>query len=189
MKNKSFIQTVLRGLILIVPIIGFFYIFREFYQFISTQIDHVMETTTIDNRFLIFLGFIASVLVIIGILYLVGLTSQTKPVHKFTRWLDGELVQISDVYRKIKLNIDNTTEFTVDDHPPIFVQFGEAERPGFLMELHNDIGKATVFIPKNFNDFNGHVYIVFIKHIRYAKAESTEFVASLDHLGEGLDIS
>lgn len=188
MKSKFF-ATVLKGFIIIIPILALALLLRQFLDLISNYVNKMMGNLGLDNDLQIALVTIASILVILLAAYLVGLISDTKILKNFSKRVDEELQNISVVYRTIKLRLDNSSAFMMQDRPPVFVMFGDAERPGFLINAHPELAKTTVFIPKDFNNFQGEVYIVDSRKVRKAKESKNEFVLHLNHLGDGLDIS
>lgn len=188
MKSK-FLTTALKGFIIIIPVIALVLLFQEFYDLISTNVNKIMDTLGIESHLQFFLVLLVSAIIILFISYGVGLITNTDAFKKFSKTLDEQLQSLSKTYRNIKLQFDNSTAFLLEDRPPIFVRFGNVERPGFLIETDEAEQKAVIFIPKKYNDFDGNVYVVALSDIRRAKDDKNDFVLSLNHLGQGLNVS
>ncbi len=188
MKSK-FASTVLLGLAVIIPILAGMYLFRDLYQKLSGLLKKILQETPLTSTGQLILVILLTLLILVLIAYLVGLISRSKPIVKLAKNLDEWLLNVSPLYRSRKVKIDNQTLFMTDECPPVFVLFGENERPGFLMEKKPEFNKHIVFIPKNFSNYDGHVYIVPMENVRLANTDKYSFIASLDRLGYGLDIS
>ncbi len=191
MKNSgktTFLKTTFRGLLIILPIIGAVYLFNNLFSFFKKNINKIMETIGLETHFQAWIVLILTLSLVLLILYVIGLASRTQPLVKLSKWLDQQLLENIEFYRTIKLNLDNSLQFLLEDRPAIFVTFGASERPGFLMEKANSEGKCVVFIPKNFNTFNGNIYIVKQEHIRFAKSSSSDLIFAISHLGAEMDI-
>ncbi len=148
----------------------------------------IIDNTSLDTDFQVVIVAILTLVVLILLTYFVGRVVSSRD-SKLAKWIDEQLMANIPAYRDIKLKLDNSSTFLIEDHPPIFVNFGNAERPGFLMEKKEDLKKCVVFIPKDFNSFNGNIYIVGEDQVRLANSDKDEFVIAMDHLGKNLDIS
>ncbi len=184
-----FLKTTFTGFLIIVPILGAIYLFRNLFIAIEKQVNNIIEITPLDTSLQVFIVFLVSLLVLILIAYAVGMISKTDPLRKMATWLDMQLMDFSDVYRSFKLNVDNNLQFLIENKPPVFVRFGESERPGFLMEQVQEEARAVVFIPKDFNRHDGNIYIVPNANVRMAKAEASDFIYAMEHLGSGMNIA
>ncbi len=188
MKN-NFLKTSLRGALFLIPILGVGYLFYQLFIVLGDISDKIIENTPLNKHWQVFVAIVISIIALLFITYIAGRISKSKAVVKLSKSIDEELLSLSPAYRKFKISLDNQARFLVENRPPIFVRFGDKERPGFLIDSHNHLGRAVVFIPKNFNNYDGNVYVVDEKDIRYAKSNSQDFIYALDHVGDGLDIS
>ncbi len=188
MKNPFF-KTALRGALFLIPILGVGYLFYQVFKVLGNVSDQIIKNTPLNKHWQVFLAIVISLIVLLLITYFAGRISKSKAVISLSKSIDEELLSLSPAYRKFKINVDNQARFLVEKRPPIFVRFGDKERPGFLIDDHQKEGKAVVFIPKNFNNYDGNVYIVNRDDIRFSKSTSEDFVYALDHVGDGLDIS
>ncbi len=186
--QKSFVNRIIRGAMILIPIIGAIYFFNSLNKTISEQIEKIIVNTPLETKSQVIFVAIISLILIVLFTYFIGYLSQLRPIRQFARWLDEQLIDNSEAYRSFKLNLDNNTQFITENRPPVFVRFGESERPGFLMEEYKEQGKCIVFIPKRYSTFNGNIFIVDKKNVRYAASSAEDFIFSLEHLGEGLNI-
>lgn len=187
-KPSVFIKTVFRGFLIVVPILGVIYLLNFLYETVKEQVDNIIETTPIETEFQVWVILLVSILVCIIIFYCLGLVSKTKPIAKFSKWIDEQLIENIEIYRNLKLKIDNRLQFLLEDTPTVFVTFGQSERPGFLMKEADEQGKCVVFIPKNINNYDGSIYIVNQQNVRLAQSTKSELILSLDHLGAEMNI-
>ncbi len=187
--KSTFFRTALRGALFLIPIIGVGYLLSQIFKTIDVFSENVIETTIIETKWQFTIALLLTVIILLILIYVFGRFSQSKAFAHFSEAVDEELINLSPTYRSFKLEIDNQARFLVENRPPIFVAFGNKERPGFLIDEHPNEQKAVVFIPKNFNKFNGNVYVVSLNEIRYAHSSTEDFVKALDHVGDGLDIS
>ncbi len=187
--KSPFFKTALRGVLFLIPILGVGYLFTQLFKTIQKYSEQIIESTPLHTHWQVFWAALIALFIIALMAYIAGRISQSKWVLRLSETIDEQLLNMSPAYRKFKLNLDNQARFLVENRPPIFVAFADKERPGFLIDEHADQGKAVVFIPKNFNDYNGNVYIVPLSDIRYAKSNAEDFVYALDHVGDGMDIS
>ncbi len=187
--NSNFVKTTFRGLLFAIPMAGFAYFIYYFYDLIKKQIDKIIETTALETSWQVIIVALLAVVVLVLVLYLIGRVMRTKPVINALNWIDLQLINTVPAYRDLKLKLDNQSRFLLENRPPVFVKFGDAERPGFLIDRHPSYQKVVVFIPKNMNTFNGNIYIVREEDVRISTEEREQFELALDHLGDGLNIS
>ncbi len=187
--NNKFVNTLVRGFSIIIPLLAIAYLFEKLYKTVAEQVQKILENTVLQSTLQIVGVVILSLIIIILITYTIGAISRHSKVVEWANSLDEWMINNISVYRNIKLQIDNNSQFVIEDKPPIFVKFGQYERPGFLIEKKPEFGKYVVFIPKNFNTYNGNIYIVPIENVRIANSDKDSFVVAMDRLGKGLDIS
>ncbi len=178
----------LRGFVILAPILFVIYLFDKVFKGVAEVITTVVQNTPLHSDLQVVIVFILTIFLIFIAMYMVGRFSYSRRLTQLSEWLDDKVLSNVPVYSSLKLQFENSSEFLLHNHPPVFVKFGEMERPGFLMEEKPDIDRSVVFIPKNFNDFNGNIYVVPDKLIRYAQSDKDQFLEALDHLGKNLDI-
>lgn len=177
-------DTVLSGIILLIPIFVVIMIFQNLYDKLTGFGAHLAKLLGLKAIGHIGAVSLATSLILIVLLYGCGLLVKLTKVSKVQHWLETNLLQFIPGYLNYKVKMEEKLMPKLEHRPPVLVRIGNADRPGFLTDSSG--GKCTVFIPTAPDINNGEVWIVDESTVTELDTSDKQFKAAIMHSGKGL---
>ncbi|SEF39819.1 DUF502 domain-containing protein [Algoriphagus boritolerans] len=185
-----FIETLLNGLILVLPMIIILFLLSLIFKFVFnlvSPISSLLDKNADEHNFLI---NILALLILIVLIFMIGLAIRSARSFKtFKSFEDRYLLRIP-LYSTLQETI---AQFTgLKKMPFSQVVLVDAYNTGvlltgFITEKACD-GIYTVFVPTAPNPMNGNIYHVPVRQIRFLDIESEKAMRTIMGLGTGSSV-
>jgi uncharacterized membrane protein len=180
----SFIKTTLSGGILfLLPFILVITLLKEVFNFLFKISDPISKYLP-EIIFGLDGSYIVAILLLVLICFIGGLLFLTKPVKKFTKKIENNILNLMPGYALIKsITADTIGEKIENKMTPILIKDDKSWNLAFLVEEGDDL--STVFIPDAPRHDAGEVKIVPTEFIKKLNVSSNIFSKSIKNYGKG----
>lgn len=180
----SFIKTTLTGGILfLLPFILVITLLKEVFNFLFKISDPISKYLP-EIIFGLDGSNIVAILLLVLICFIGGLLFLTKPVKKFTKKIENNILNLMPGYALIKsITADTIGEKIENKMIPILIKDDKSWNLAFLVEEGVDL--STVFIPDAPRHDAGEVKIVPTEFIKKLNVSSNIFAKSIKNYGMG----
>lgn len=180
----SFIKTTLSGGILfLLPFILVITLLKEVFNFLFKISDPISKYLP-EIIFGLDGSYIVAILLLVLICFIGGLLFLTKPVKKFTKKIENNILNLMPGYALIKsITADTIGEKIENKMTPILIKDDKSWNLAFLVEEGVDL--STVFIPDAPRHDAGEVKIVPTEFIKKLNVSSNIFSKSIKNYGKG----
>jgi uncharacterized membrane protein len=180
----SFIKTTLSGGILfLLPFILVITLLKEVFNFLFKISDPISKYLP-EIIFGLDGSYIVAILLLVLICFIGGVLFLTKPVKKFTKKIENNILNLMPGYALIKsITADTIGEKIENKMTPILIKDDKSWNLAFLVEEGVDL--STVFIPDAPRHDAGEVKIVPTEFIKKLNVSSNIFSKSIKNYGKG----
>jgi len=185
---KSFVKTsVLGGLVVILPAVLLFLIFRWLFNWITDVIQPITNLIIASGQFQEIVADVLVIAIIVAICFLVGAVIKTKIGQFIHENLEAHILNLAPGYPTIKAVV---MQFIGKQKSPFssvaLVQvFGnETLMTGFVTDTH-DSGRLTVFVPTGPNPTSGLIFHVPNKYVHPLGVSVEDTLRSVIGCGAG----
>lgn len=185
--GRFFVTTVIGGLIVILPISIFLFLFRFVINLLIEIIAPVSNLLRFDEVYPKWMADLLAFSIIIAFFFIIGLIVRMRWGNTFIQWIERAYLEKIPFYATIR---DTVQQFTGKSKSPfsqvVLVDvFGNDTRMlGFVTDEFGD-DSYSIFVPTGPNPTNGFVFHVKRHQLEFINAKSEDAMRSIIAVGAG----
>ncbi|GGZ69800.1 DUF502 domain-containing protein [Algibacter mikhailovii] len=181
-------NTVIAGVLFLIPIIVLVIIGAKFYEFLvllATPMDKLIPLDSIGG---IAVANILVVLLLLVICFLAGILSTGKIMKKTQKGIENKILVKLPGYPILKGFMDSmsTTKKASENFIPVLVAFDDSEQLCFEIEETTN-NKVVVYVPGAPNPWSGAVLYMDKSRVKRLKVNISEAIENIQGLGLGTE--
>lgn len=184
---KHFRETVVAGLILLIPVFVLILLIQKLYQAMTGVGSKISDMLGIKSVAGIGAASIATSVVLVGIFYGCGLLVKFAFVTRLKDWLEENLLQYIPGYLTYKSKMQEKLENRTEPRKAILAKINNGWRPGFLVNSQPE--GIVVFIPSSPETDRGEIWVLQQGDIKEIGLADQAFIGSLQNSGKTLRIN
>jgi uncharacterized membrane protein len=186
-KTKNFVrQTFINGIIFLIPVVAIIWLFSGAVSGIISLLSGMKGNDTINRMGGPILLFLAAIIAIIALIFLVGILIHFTFLQKINGWIEQQVIGFIPGYDFFKSMMEEKLHVKSSKGKAVLVKWSMSQQLGIEIEEHAN-ETCTVYFPHSALTGGGEVHIVSKSQVTVLDMPLSELDEVFNRFGKGLE--